>query len=130
MFSVIVTGLASAAHAEVSNSVEVLKPPIVAFPQAAAAPGIRGHCEVRFDLEAYGETVLINEVRCSNKVFCQTAASGIRMGRYKVIDAKGTETPGEKSGLVYPITYSMNGERVPDTGELEVCPVDETGLIG
>lgn len=110
----------------VSNAVTVLTPPSPIYPRFAIEMGIEGKCEIEFDLLEYGRLIVIRQVSCSSQVFCSTSSKAILESQFQVVDVKGTEIPGERWNIVYPISFcvSTNGLKDRVNPPLQLC-VDE-----
>lgn len=124
------SGAAIAAPDEPLNSVEVLQPPRPEYPGPAAFFGVQGVCEVRFALLDYGVFIDVQNVACSNLIFCKSSTDAVRGSRFKVIDVPSTPHPGERHNIVYPINYNLDGRPAGQFGDLQECPPLQPGLIG
>lgn len=108
-----------------SNDVEVVQPPTPEYPGIAAAFRAEGYCEVRFSLYNYGKEMSIDDLSCSSAVFCKAALEGMMAAKFKVTDVPGTNTPGARHGIVYPIAFAME-----DGGEFNRDKVERINCLG
>ena len=82
-----------------------ISPPVPQYPQRAAERGIEGDCEVNFDVSARGEPYNIRAL-CSDSIFVRSAEQAVSRVRFAPKIVRGQ--PVERSGVVYPIVYSLD----------------------
>lgn len=115
-----------------SNEVDVIESPRPQYPFLAATFGMEGLCEVNFNLRNYGETLEIVEVLCSNPAFCQSSERAVKGAIFRIIDVDGADVPGQRTDIIYPITYQLEDELTDEerSVELSICPISSGVEIG
>ena len=121
--------LSAAAHdVGPPNDVQVITPPKPDYPVIAAYMELRGDCDVTFALHDYGATKIIRDVSCTNLIFCMAAEEAVRRSKMKVIDVPGTEQPGERINIIYPMVFYMEHHSEDWTpGKLHRCKTPAIG---
>lgn len=109
-YSGLAFALGTAVAVAEGNDVEIIRPPQPVYPYIAAAWGIEGYCEARFDLLAGGTIVSVQEIACTHPVFCTAARDAILSIEAHVIDVPGAEYPGQRLNLVYPLAFKITPE--------------------
>ena len=102
-----------------SNTLIVVQPPTPLYPWVAAETRTRAHCEVKFDVLAYGNKVEIVSLKCSHPWFCAESENGLYRAKFRVEDIVGTDTPGERHNIVYPLDYLLEH----DEGSVRNLPI-------
>lgn len=117
-------GSAMSADADPANDVRIIDAPVPNYPVFASWFGMQSLCEVRFSLYDYGRVVVVDSAQCSSVLFCDSAIESVRNATLQVIDVVGTETPGERTNLLYPLEYAFYDGPGP-TGEMVDCEMPD-----
>lgn len=84
-----------------------IRPPMPRYPRAAAAAGLEGDCEVRFDITPRGSAYNV-VASCTHRVFESEARRSVETAEFLpgIVDGRAVET----RGAVYPVTFRFNSE--------------------
>ena len=113
----------ASAEDDSDKNVQPLEPPIVNYPANAIQRGIVGNCNATLDVSKSG-TVANLKMACTHEYFCRESKSAVSGLKYAPKIVNGS--PVERTGVVYPIEFSMadtNGElrSVPPNTPFEPC---------
>lgn len=118
--------IASNAFAEdqTRNEYLVVQHPRPSYPSSAIEDLVQGACEVHLSLKDYGASLTVDRVSCTSLHFCEESKTAVEKMGIKVIDVDGAvDSPGTRSGIVYPLEYTLEG-----FGSGELAPIPDTYL--
>ena len=122
--TMLICATSEVAWAEPVNQVAFISPPAPIYPASALQRGLEGRCVVGITLKDYGDTVFVDNARCTSPVFCRSAVQAVMRAKYRLTDADGTGTPGIRENLAVPVNYRLNTYATGETtGELVGCVI-------
>ena len=109
------TALASTASSQAisGEDAQPITPPVPEYPTLAAAWGIEGYCEVRFNVDEQGNPFSLRTA-CTQPIFCHEAKRAVSRVKFQPAIVDGISRVREN--VIYPLEFQL-GSMDPETGE-------------